>query len=118
MNEEEFEQILRKKIGEEAIDKVNRVWLHFYGISLEESAAMFLSPDSETRALFEEGYDMTRELDILYHASALMKQAGLKKGHDGLFDYCVAKEDAYAEKVHAANLEERIQNAEGVEEQK
>ena len=110
MNNEEVEQILRKKIGEEALDKVERVWLHFYGISLEESAAMFLSTDSETRALFEEGYDLTRELDILYHASALMKQAGLKKGHDDLFDYCVAKEDAYAKKVHAANLGKPLLN--------
>lgn len=105
MNNEEFEQILRKKIGEEALDKIERVWLHFYGISLEESAAMFLSTDSETRALFEEGYDLTRELDILYAASHNMKINGLKNGHDDLFDYCVAKEDAYAKKVHAANLE-------------
>ena len=48
----------------------------------------------------------------------VMRQAGLENGRDALFDYRVAKADAYEKKVHAANLEGRIQNVDLVEEQK
>ena len=104
MQEEEFEQVLREEIGEKALDEIKRVWLHFCGISLEESAAMFLALDSETRALFKEGYDLSRELDVLYKAAHKMRQAGLEKGKDALFDYCLEKGKKYEERVHAANL--------------
>lgn len=118
MNKKEFEQILGKEIDEEAFDKIKRVWLTFFSISLEEATAMYFSTDSETRSLFDEGYDLSRGLDILHRASAQMYNAGLENIRDDLFEYCIAKENAYEEKVHAANLEESISKAEGVEEQK
>ena len=118
MLKEESESVIVRKLNPGEYDKITRVWLAFSSISMEETAAMFFSTDSGTRAIFDEGYDLAREMDILHHASAQMRKAGLKKGHDALFDYCVAKQNAYEAKVHAANLGERIQNVDLVEEQK
>ena len=59
-----------------------------------------------------------RELNILHHACTKMYQAGLKKAELDIIAYCNEKQKAYESKVHAANLEERIPKAEGVEEQK
>ena len=118
MLKEESELVIVRKLNPGEFDKIKRVWRTFCSISMEQVEAMYFAPDTETRAIFDEGYDLVRELDILHHASAQMRKAGLENGRDDLFNYCVAKEDAYAKKVHAANLDKRIPNAEGVEEQK
>lgn len=118
MIKEDFEKIAGKEIDEKTFDKMKMVWLTFFSISKREVVSMYFSTNSEKRSLFDEGYDLVRELDILHHASAQMRKAGLENGRDDLFAYCVAKVDAYKAKVHAANLEERIPKADLVEEQK
>ena len=59
-----------------------------------------------------------KSYDILYDAALKMEIDGLKKGQYDLFAYCQAKEKAYEAKVHAANLGERLQNVDLVEDQK
>lgn len=115
MLKEESELVTVRKLNPGEFDKIKRVWVSFISLSMEEVVAMFFSTDNETRVLFDEGYDLLRELDILHHASAQMRQAGLENGRDALFDYCWARQNAYEEKVHAANLEGRVQNVDLVE---
>lgn len=118
MLKEESELVTVRKLNPGEFDKIKRVWLEFISLSMEEVTTMYFSTDSETRALFDEGYALTREMDILRHASAQMRQSGLENGRDDLFDYRVAKADAYEKKVHAANLGERLPNVVLEEEQK
>lgn len=113
MIKEEFEKIAGKEIDEKTLDKMKMVWMTFFSISKREVVSMYFSTDSETLALFDEGYDLVRELDILYDASFQMKQDGLEKGQSDILEYCVAKEMAYEQKVHAAILEEYVHEAEG-----
>lgn len=118
MLKEESELVIVRKLNPGEFDKIKLVWFAFISLSMEETAAMYFSTDNETHALFDEGYDLSRELDILYDAALKMKIDGLEKGQDDIFAYCRAKEKAYEAKVHAANLEGRIQNVDLVEGQK
>lgn len=102
MIKEDFEKIAGKEIDEKTFDKMKMVWLTFFSISKREVVSMYFSTNSKTRAIFDEGYDLVRELDILYDASFQMKQDGLVKGEYDLLEYCVAKEMVYEKKVHAA----------------
>lgn len=113
MIKEDFEKIAGKEIDEKTFDKMKMVWMTFFSISKREVVSMYFSTNSEKRSLFDEGYDLVRELDILYDASFQMKQDGLEKGQYDLLEYCVAKENVYEAKVHAAIPEERVHEAEG-----
>lgn len=91
MLKEEFEQLAGCKVDAEVYEKVIEfTYLSFWSLSLKEVAAMYVATDSETHALFDEGYALARELEILK-----------------------AKEKAYEAKVHAANLEERLSKDDG-----
>lgn len=88
MLKEDFEKIAGRKIDSKEFEQmIKPIWLKFGSLSIEEVTNMYFSPDDEIKTLFDEGYELSRELDIL-----------------------LAKAKAYEKKVHAANLGKPLLN--------
>ena len=98
MTKQEFEKLIGKSIDDDTYKNVIEfVYMSFFHMDKNDLVAMY----AEDEKLFNEGYELARELRYIHEARDKFMFSCMNKADDMLCEYCREKEEEYMARVKA-----------------